>query len=433
MREKVSESAFKAPRGMHDILPDEVGRWQALEAHARALAARFGYREIRTPVVEHTEVFQRTSGETSDIVEKEMYTFADRGGRSLSLRPEGTAGVVRAYLEHGMASGPQPVRLYYLADIFRYDRPQRGRYRMHHQFGAEIIGSAAPAADVEVLSLPVRFLQSLGLTEVTVRINSVGDPACRPHYLDALRAYFRPRATLLSADSRRRLEANPMRILESKEPADLAAAKDAPVMRDFLCADCRAHFARVKELFEAIGIHYVEDPYIVRGLDYYTRTAVEIHSGRLGGAQNAMLGGGRYDGLAEQLGGPQTPGTGFGLGLERLLLVLQTEGLAIPSTALRTELDVFVASAGDRTPVEGMRLLDAIRRAGLNAVGEVEGRSLRAQMRSADRLGARYAVILGEQELAAAKAGVRDMRTGEQTDVPLADVPRHMRERLGRG
>jgi len=421
---------MKAPRGMHDILPDEVERWQALEARIRAFAARFGYREIRTPVVEHTEVFQRTSGETSDIVEKEMYTFTDRGGRSLSLRPEGTAGVVRAYLEHGMASWPQPVRLYYLAPIFRYDRPQKGRYRMHHQFGAEIIGSDAPAADVEVLSLPIRLMQSLGLTEVTVRLNSVGDPACRPRYLEALRRYFRPHAGALSADSQRRLETNPMRILESKEPADQALARGAPLMRDYLCDACRAHFAQVKTLFTAIGIPYVEDPYIVRGLDYYTRTAAEIHSGRLGGAQNAMLGGGRYDGLAEQLGGPPTPGVGFGQGLERLLLVLEAEGLETPALDGARELHAFVATAGGGVAVEGFRLLDRIRQAGVNAIGEMAGRSLRAQMKSADRLGARYAVILGEQEVTARRAGVRDMRTGEQAEVGLDEVPAYLKDQI---
>lgn len=417
---------LKAPRGMHDILPDDAPRWQALETLIREFSARYGYREIRTPLVEHTEVFQRTSGETSDIVEKEMYTFTDRGGRSLTLRPEGTAGVVRAYLEHGMASWPQPVRLYYIAPIFRYDRPQKGRYRLHYQFGAEIIGSASPAADVEVLSLPIRLMQSLGLTEVTVRLNSVGDPACRPRYLEALRQFFRSRAAELSKDSQRRLDVNPMRVLESKEPQDQAVARGAPLMRDFLCDACRAHDKDVQGLFAAIGVPHAEDPYIVRGLDYYTRTAVEIHSGRLGGAQNAMLGGGRYDGLAEQLAGPPTPGVGFGLGLERLLLVLEAEGLRIPAVTPSDGLDVYVASIGEAVTLESFRLLDRIRAAGLRAVGEVTDRGLRAQMKQADRLGARVAVIIGEQELAARRAGVRDMRTGAQEDVDLDQVVAHL-------
>ncbi|HEV8354910.1 MAG TPA: histidine--tRNA ligase [bacterium] len=423
---------MKAPRGMHDILPDEAPRWRALEATVRALAARYGYGEIRTPVVEHTEVFQKTSGETSDIVEHEMYTFVDRGGRSLTLRPEGTAGVVRAYLEHGMASQPQPVRLYYLASMFRYDRPQKGRYRMHHQFGAEIIGSPSPAADVEVLSIPVRLMQSLGLTEVLVRVNSIGDAACRPVYLAALREYFRPHASRLSQDSRRRLDTNPMRILESKDPADQELIPEAPVTRDYLCAECRAHFDQVKVLFEAIGIRCVEDPHIVRGLDYYTRTAAEIHSGRLGGTQHQMLGGGRYDGLAEQLGGPPTPGVGFGLGLERLMLVLEAEALGIPAQeAVDGAPQVFVATAGARAEVEGFRILDRLRGAGISAVGEVAGRSLRAQMKSADRAGARYAVIIGEQELASAEASVRDLQTGEQEPVGLSDVVGYVAQRTG--
>lgn len=422
---------MQAPRGMHDILPDEAAQWQALEARTRAFAARFGYREIRTPVVEHTEVFQRTSGETSDIVEKEMYTFADRGGRGLSLRPEGTAGVVRAYLEHGMASWPQPVRLYYLAPMFRYDRPQRGRFRLHHQFGAEVVGTDAPAADVEVLSLPIRLVQSLGLTEATVRLNSIGDAACRPSYLKALREYFRPHAAELSRDSQRRLETNPMRILESKEPRDRDLAQGAPLARDYLCAACRAHFEQVKRLFAAIGIPYVEDPYIVRGLDYYTRTAAEIHSGRLGGAQHQVLGGGRYDGLAEALGGPHVPGVGFGLGLERLLLVLAAEGLSVPAgEAVDGTPQVFVATTGGEAEVEGFRLLDRLRATGIAAVGEMAGRSLRAQMKSADRLGTRFVLILGEEELAAGRAALRDMRSGEQADVVLEEAAEELQSRL---
>ena len=253
---------------MHDILPDEAPRWRALESAIHALAARYGYREIRTPVAEHTDVFVKTVGATSDLVTHEMYTFTDRGGRSLTLRPEGTAAVMRAYLEHGMASQPQPVRLYYVAPMFRYDRPQRGRYRMHYQFGAEIIGTPHPAADVEVLSMPVRLMQSLGLTEVLVRLNSIGDQVCRPQYVDALRAYFRPYAASLSTDSQRRLETNPLRILESKAPQDQDLVTNAPRMRDYLCEACRAHFDEVKRLFATLDIPYVEDPLIVRGLDY---------------------------------------------------------------------------------------------------------------------------------------------------------------------
>lgn len=423
--------AMQAPRGMHDILPDEAGRWQSLEARVRVFAARFGYREIRTPIVEHTEVFERTAGESSDIVAKEMYTFEDRGGRSLSLRPEGTAGVVRAYLEHGMASLPQPVRLYYIGPMFRYDRPQKGRYRLHHQFGAEIIGVDAPAADVEVLSLPIRLMQSLGLTEAAVRLNSVGDAACRPGYIQALRDYFRPHAASLSKDSQRRLEVNPLRILEAKESRDQELVRGAPLSRDYLCPACRTHFEEVKRLFEVIGIPYAEDPYIVRGLDYYTRTAAEIYSGRLGGAQNAMLGGGRYDGLAETLGGPHVPGVGFGQGLERLLLVLTAEGLGIPAAEPADgALQVFVAATPGEAAVAAFRVLDRLRAGGISAVGEMAGRSLRAQMKSADRLGTRYTLIVGDEELVAGRAAVRDMRSGEQVAVGLEDAPAELQARL---
>lgn len=421
-REKGERPMMQAPRGMRDILPDEATRWQALEARIREFAARFGYGEIRTPVVEHTEVFQRTSGESSDIVQREMYTFSDRGGRSLSLRPEGTAGVVRAYLEHGMASLPQPVRLYYLASMFRYDRPQRGRYRMHYQFGAECLGSDAPAADVEVLSLPIRLIQSLGLTEVTVRLNSIGDARCRPQYVEALREYFRPHAAHLSADSRRRLDSNPLRILESRERVDQEVVRDAPLMPAYLCEDCRAHFEQVKHLFTLIGIHYVEDPYIVRGLDYYTRTAAEIHSGRIGGAQHQVLGGGRYDGLAQQLEGPRVPGVGFGLGLERLMLVLEAEDLPVPEAQVTDRPQIFLASTSAAAADEAFQLLDQMRTAGYRAVGELMGRSLRAQMKAADKIHADYTIILGDDELARRVVKIRVMASGEQQEFGRGEI-----------
>jgi histidyl-tRNA synthetase len=330
-----------------------------------------------------------------------------------------------------MASLPQPVRLYYIGPMFRYDRPQKGRYRLHHQFGAEILGAESPAADVEVLSLPIRLMQSLGLTEATVRLNSVGDAACRPAYVQALWDYFRPRAASLSKDSQRRLETNPLRILESKEHADQELVRGAPLSRDFLCEACREHFAQVKRLFEVVGIAYEEDPYIVRGLDYYTRTAAEIYSGRLGGAQNAMLGGGRYDGLAEALGGPHVPGVGFGQGLERLLLVLAAEGLPVPAAeAADTAPQVFVAATAGEAAVAAFRLLDRLRTRGISAVGEMSGRSLRAQMKSADRLGTRFTLIVGDDELAAGRAAVRDMRSGEQTTVGLDDAAAELQARL---
>lgn len=419
-------AAFQAPRGMRDILPGEVERWQALEEEIHEMAARYGFREIRTPAVEHTDVFQRTVGESTDIVEKEMYTFSDRGGRSLSLRPEGTAAVMRAFLEHGLARWPQPVKLYYIAPMFRYDRPQRGRYRQHTQFGAEIIGSPDPSADAEVLALPVRLLQEVGLAEVEVRLNSVGDASCRPRYLAALRDYFKPLVTDLCEDCRRRHEEHPLRILDCKREGCRRIARGAPPIFDYLCDACAAHFAGVRGQFDALGIRYTLDPFVVRGLDYYTRTAVEVYSGRLG-AQNAMFGGGRYDGLAEQLGGPPTPGVGFGFGLDRLLLVGEQEGLAKP---VDRGTEVMVVTIGSAARLEGPRLADELRQAGIRTDGDLLARPVAAQMKHADRLGARIAAVLGDDELAAGTVTLRDMATGEQTTSGRAGIASLVRDRL---
>ncbi|MDR7417562.1 MAG: histidine--tRNA ligase [Armatimonadota bacterium] len=421
-------ATIQAPRGMRDILPGEVERWQALEARIHDQAARFGFREIRTPVVEHTEVFRRTVGEATDMVEKEMYTFADRGGRSLSLRPEGTAPVMRAYLEHGLRHQPQPGKFYYIAPMFRYDRPQKGRYRQHTQFGAEIIGSPDPAADAEVLTLPIRLMEAIGLVEVEVHLNSVGDAVCRPRYLAALLDYFRPRADQLCEDCRRRLEHNPLRILDCKKESCHRIARGAPSSIEYLCEACVAHFEGVKRHFDLLGVRYVIDPFIVRGLDYYTRTAVEVFSGRLG-AQNAMFGGGRYDGLAEQLGGPPTPGVGFGFGLDRLLLVAEGEG---GLQVRERPVDVMVVTLGEAARREGVVLLDAVRRAGVRADGDLLGRDPRAQFKHADRLGARLALVLGDDELAAGMVTLREMKTGEQTAVPRAELVQTLAARLGR-
>ncbi len=420
--------AFQAPRGMRDILPGEVERWQALETKIHDLAARYGFREIRTPVVEHTDVFQRTVGEATDLVEKEMYTFPDRGGRLLSLRPEGTAAVMRAYLEHGLARHPQPVKLYYIAPMFRYDRPQRGRYRQHTQFGAEIIGSPDPSADAEVLALPVRLLQQVGLAEVEVRLNSVGDAACRPRYLGALRDYFRPRFNDLCEDCQRRYEEHPLRILDCKREGCHLIARGAPPIFGYLCDECTAHFDGVRAQFDVLGIRYSLDPFIVRGLDYYTRTAVEVYSGRLG-AQNAMFGGGRYDGLSEQLGGPPTPGVGFGFGLDRLLLVGEQEGLAGP---MDRGIEVMVVTIGPAARSAGFRLADELRQAGIRTESDLLARSVAAQMKHADRLGARIAAVLGDDELAAGTVTLREMATGEQTKTARAGVARALRDRLRR-
>jgi len=405
---------------MRDVLPPESERWQWLVSRCREMAHRYGYREIRTPLVEHTEVFLKGVGEGTDIVEHEMYTFADRAGRSLSLRPEGTAGVVRAYVEHGMHTWPQPVKLYYVAEMFRYDRPQAGRYRQHTQFGAEVLGVAEPAADVDVLSLAVRTLQALGLREVRVHLNSVGDPKCRPGYLQVFREYFQAHYDRLDEDSRRRLVTNPLRILDSKVEQTREIARGAPRMLDYLCPDCRAHFDAVRRHLEILGIAVEVDPLIVRGLDYYTRTAAEVHYPKLG-AQSTLFGGGRYDGLAEVLGGPATPGVGFGMGLERVLMVLEEEGL-VPDLA--TGVQVYVCHDGPPWEEEALRLVDFLRGSGLRADRDLLGRSLRAQLRAASRSGARWAVLVGVAEVPSGYVVLRDLQAGEQRPVPADQLPR---------
>ena len=402
---------------MPDILPAETGRWQRVEAQIRALARRYGYGEIRTPVLEHTEVFQRGVGEGTDIVDKEMYTFSDRGGRSVTLRAEGTAPVVRAALEHGLASAAPPVRVYYICPIFRYDRPQAGRYRQHTQFGAEVIGSAEPAADAEVLSLAVRLVESVGLRDIDVRLSSVGDAVCRPHYEEVLRAYYAPRLSELCDDCRRRFDAAPMRLLDCKREHDREVAAGAPRILDYLCEPCRAHFAGVRAHLDAMGIAYAVDPLIVRGLNYYTRTAFEAISGRLG-AQNVVFGGGRYDGLAEQMGGPPTPGVGCGMGIERLLIVMGADGAA---AAADRGVDVFVATAGTGSP-QALATADRLRGRGLSVMADVMGRALRSQMRQADRAGAAWVLLLGEDEVARGVAILREMTSGAQTELPLDRV-----------
>ncbi len=417
---------MQVPRGMRDILPGEVERWQAVEAAVHDLAARYGFREIRTPLVEHTELFQRTSGETSDIVQKEMYTFTDRGGRSLSLRPEGTAPVMRAYLENGLQQLPQPGKFYYIAPMFRYDRPQRGRYRQHTQFGAEIIGSPEPSADAEVVTLPVTLLQFLGLTEVTVYLNSVGDATCRPRYVQALRQYFEPHRGELCEDCQARLDRQPLRLLECKQERCRAIAAGAPLMDKYLCKACAVHLEGVKRHFELVNVPYVMDPRIVRGMDYYTRTAVEVYSGRLG-AQNAMFGGGRYDGLAEQLGGPPTPGVGFGLGLDRLLLVAEEEGLKL---SVDRSIEVMVVTIGTAARAAGFQLADELRAGGIRTECDHLDRTIGAQMKFADRVGARYALVLGEDELAAGSVTLREMTSGQQTGLPRRGIVEAVRTRL---
>ena len=412
---------FRLPRGTQDILPEDQPYWDYVTSVAREQARRFGYGQIDTPVFEHSGLFRRGVGEGTDIVEKETYTFPDRSGEEITLRPEGTAPVCRAYLEHGMHNRPQPVRMHYFCPIFRYERPQAGRLRQHHQFGVEAIGDGDPSIDAEVIDLGWRFTNALGLRGLSLAVNSIGDPACRPQYLDALKAHYADRLGDVCPDCRMRYERNPLRMLDCKR-TDFACQEviaDAPQMAQCLCPDCDDHFTKLRRYLEALGIPYFINPTLVRGLDYYTRTVFEILPPEEG-AQSVVLGGGRYDGLIEQLGGRPTPGIGFGSGIERLILnVKRQEAAALPGG---TPVDAVIVSLGDAAPAIAVRLASELRQAGLSAIVAQPGRSLRGQMRHASALGARYALVLGDAEVAAGAVQVKDMDSGEQRETPLADV-----------
>ncbi|MDI6907441.1 MAG: histidine--tRNA ligase [Thermoanaerobacterales bacterium] len=413
------------PRGTNDILPGDVERWQYIEALAHELCRNWCYGELRTPVFEHTELFLRGVGDATDIVEKEMYTFQDKGGRSLTLRPEGTAPAARAYLENRLQAGPQPVKLYYIGPMFRHDRPQAGRFRQFHQFGAEIFGAAAPAADAEIITLAMEFYRSLDITGLELHLNSVGCPMCRQVLRERLRRYFEARMDGLCPHCRGRLERNPLRLLDCKEAGCREAGAGAPTPLDCLCDECRAHFAEVRRTLDIVGVSYVIDPRLVRGLDYYTRTAFEILAAGVG-AQSAVGGGGRYDGLVRTVGGPGVPGVGVALGLERTLLLLAQQH---PEVGGRRPPDAFLATAGN-TWETATALLVTLRRSGVACDHDYTGRSLKAQMKHAGRLGARFVVIVGEDEAARGAATVRDMESGRQEEVALNGLAPYLRQRL---
>ncbi|MDP2873657.1 MAG: histidine--tRNA ligase [Bacillota bacterium] len=412
----------RRPRGTNDVLPGESPRWLHIEDRIRDVCGRFGFSEIRTPIFEHADLYTRTSGETSDILEKETYTFQDRGRRMLTLRPEGTPGVARAFLENGLGSGPMPAKYYYLGPMFRYDRPQAGRYRQHTQFGVEIIGAPGPEADFEVIMIAVTFLRDLGLGSLAVHLNSIGCPACRPTYREALVSHYRAAQEELCEDCRRRLERNPLRLLDCKNPRCQPLKDAAPRSVNYLCPECQSHFRALEGLLDRFGIEHHIDLTLVRGLDYYTRTVFELIYHGLG-AQGAVCGGGRYDGLIEAIGGPPTPGVGYGMGLERVLLTLEREGMHPPSTR-GTDIAVLSA-AGEEHPELRLQTLDlvyAMRWAGLAAETDYAGRGLRQQMRWADRIGARLVTVVGSEEIASGQVKVKDMAGGTETQVPLAEL-----------
>jgi histidyl-tRNA synthetase len=417
--------SLQAVRGTRDILPDEVAPWHAIEAAARELLARYGYREIRTPVFEQTEVFARGIGAETDIVAKEMYTFEDRDGGSLTLRPEATAGIVRAVVEHNLVSTDPALKVWAMGPMFRRERPQKGRYRQFHQLDVEALGFESPTIDAEVIELALACLDACGVASRELVLNSVGDRHCRPAYVETLRERLRSAAGSMCGDCRRRSETNPLRVLDCKVPGDQAVIDTLPRITDHLCAGCRDHFAEVRRQLELLGIPYRLSHRLVRGLDYYVRTTFEVTSDALG-AQSSVLGGGRYDGLVQQLGGPDVAGIGFAVGLERLSLLVPPRG-----AGGRCDLFLMPLAAAALDPV--LRLQRAARAAGLRAMLDPEGRSFKSRMKQADKLGARFVAILGEDELAKGVFTLRDMARSTQEDVAAPCLLDHIKEKIANG
>jgi histidyl-tRNA synthetase len=410
--------SIQIPRGTQDILPGEVEKWQLIESKARELCEKFQYKEIRTPIFEHTELFTRSVGETTDVVQKEMYTFEDRGGRSVTLRPEGTASTVRSFVQHKMYGDPnQPVKLYYMGPMFRYERPQAGRFRQFVQFGVEALGSKDPAIDAEVIALAMSIYQSLGLNKLKLIINSLGDQESRLAHRSALIQHFQPRIGEFCDDCQNRLEKNPMRILDCKKDRDHELMASAPSIIDYLNDESKAYFEKVQQYLTDLDIQFVVDPNLVRGLDYYNHTAFEIMSDAEGfGAITTLCGGGRYNGLTQEIGGPETPGIGFAFSIERFIAALQAEKVDLP---IKNELDCYLVSLGEQAQDYTVKLLQILRLAGFSAERDYLNRKLKAQMKAADRLNAKFVAILGEDELKANKINVKIMESGEQRELNL--------------
>lgn len=405
----------KAIKGTKDVLPSEVYKNQYIEATCLTVAENFGYKEMRTPVFEHTELFQRGVGDTTDVVQKEMYTFDDKGGRSITLRPEGTAGAARSFLENGLSNEALPQKICYLTSCYRYEKPQAGRLREFHQFGIECFGATSPLADAEMIALAKQIFDELGVKDLHLELNSIGCPTCRAEYHKALKEYFASRVDELCDTCRDRLDRNPMRILDCKSPVCSEIAKDAPVVLDYLCDECKEHFEKTKSYLDAMNIEYIVNPQIVRGLDYYTKTVFEFVADSIG-AQGTVCGGGRYDGLIEELGGQHTPSLGFAMGLERLQLVMEAQGCEFPEPS---RPDLFIVAMGDKATLKAVEIAKDMRDEGYSVVYDLNGRSLRAQMKYADKINAKYNVVIGDNEVDTKSAVLKDMATGEQSDISL--------------
>ncbi len=402
-----------AIKGTLDMLPKESHEWHYVESVAADTAKLYGFSEIRTPVFEKTELFQRGVGDTTDVVQKEMYTFNDKGGRSITLRPEGTAGAIRSILEHGLFNEALPVKAYYLTTCYRYEKPQKGRLREFHQFGVECVGAAAPTADAEVITLGKTLLDRLGLQNISLEINSIGCPECRAKYTEALKKYFEEYKSELCPTCLDRLDRNPMRILDCKSEICSKIAENAPKILDYICDDCREHFEKVKACLDAADVKYTVNPSIVRGLDYYTKTVFEfLHNGL------AVCAGGRYDGLATELGGVDLPSLGFAAGLERILMIMREQGAEFPTPK---KPDLYIAPLGENASAQAVKLCGLLRDEGFSAITDMSGRGLKAQMKYADKIGAKYTLVLGDNEVETSTAKIKDMQSGEQREVALPE------------
>ena len=414
------------PKGTKDVLPADAYKWHFVEDTARKIAVRYNLKEIRTPVFEHTELFLRGVGDTTDIVNKEMYTFLDKGERSITLKPEGTAGVVRSFIENGLASGVLPLKMYYLTPVFRYERPQAGRLREHHQFGVEIFGGKGPETDAEVILLARDYIAALGVDGVELNLNSIGCKHCRPKFNEALKEYLRPHLPEMCDTCRSRFDKNPLRILDCKEEVCSKINENAPKTVDFLCDECREHFEKLKEILDACGVKYKLNPKLVRGLDYYSKTVFEFVSTSIG-SQGTVLGGGRYDTLIENLGGPQVPAVGFGSGIERMLLVLENTGKKIPEEA---PLGAYIAGLDDEGRKAAFQLCDTLRKTGISAEFDHAARSVKAQFKYAGKVGAKYVVVIGSNELESGEYTVKNMADSTSETVKAERVAEYLAQKL---
>lgn len=408
----------KKIKGTEDVLPKDSYRWQFVEDVIRKESASYGFKEIRTPVFEHTELFARGVGQTTDVVQKEMYTFDTKGGESVTLRPEGTAGAARAVLEHGLVNDSLPIKASYFVSCYRYEKPQAGRLREFHQFGLECYGTQSPVADAELICAAQSIFDRLGIKQLRLEINSIGCPTCRAEYHKALKEYFYGYKDELCETCNSRLEKNPMRILDCKSPVCSKIAQGAPKITDYLCDECKEHFASVQKYLDAAGVEYTVNPTIVRGLDYYTKTVFEFVTDFIG-AQGTVCGGGRYDGLIEELGGKHLPSLGFAMGIERLLMLMDKQGIEIPKPST---CDLYVAVMGEKASLKSFEIIKAVRSCGLIAETDVVGRGLRAQMKYADKIGAKFSMVLGDNEIEQGKAVIKNMSSGEQTEIVLDDT-----------